>query len=441
MSEQVQPTFAFHTMGCKLNYYDSEVMASELQGAGFSRCREWMDADLVILNTCTVTNKSDAESRNLIRKFRKNNPNGFLVVTGCYAQAKTDDLRAMEEIDLVTTNVDKYNVAPIVSAYRGAGRVSEEPHDIMEKRPAEFRLLDRFEAKTRAFVKIQDGCNLRCAYCIIPYVRGNNRSIPIPDVLSQFRLLAENGIREVVLTGIHIGTWGRDFRPRKHVTDLLRAFEETDLDLWVRISSLDSPEIPDEMIDLIAASERIVPHLHIPLQAGDDRTLRRMRRIYKTGQYRDRVEKLREAMPDICLGADVIVGFPGETEEEFESTVAFLESIPMDYLHVFPYSNRTGTAASKFGEQVNGRISRNRGRLLREFSERRKREHYARHVGQTRQAIVVNKPLGGRTRSALTDNYIEVPLDAPESLVGQRVEVTIGKEVLNRWDAPIPWAV
>ncbi|CAM2005397.1 tRNA (N(6)-L-threonylcarbamoyladenosine(37)-C(2))-methylthiotransferase MtaB [Acanthopleuribacter pedis] len=436
MQQTARPSFAFHTMGCKLNFYDSEVMAGGFEAAGFRRERDMLAADLVIINTCTVTNKSDVESRNLIRKFRRRNPNGFLVVTGCYAQAKTEDIRAMEEVDMVTTNVDKYNVAPIVEAYRGAGRFVEEPHDIMEKRPAEFRILERFEAKTRAFIKIQDGCNLRCAYCIIPYVRGNNRSIPIDDILEQFRVLQRNGIREVVLTGIHIGTWGRDFRPRLHLTDLLRAFEETDIDLWVRISSLDSPEIPDAMIELMANSRRIVPHLHIPLQAGDDRTLRRMRRIYKTDQYRDRVLRLREAMPDICIGADVIVGFPGETDEEFESTLAFLNEIPMDYLHVFPYSNRTGTAASKFTEQVNGRVSKNRGRILREFSARRKQEHYRRFVGQTRPAIVVPKAIGGRSHTALTDNYIEVPYDARPDEVGQRIEVVVSEEVSRPEEQP-----
>ena len=427
-------SFALHTMGCKLNFYDSEVIGAELEQRGFVRREHWLDADLVILNTCTVTNNSDAESRNLIRKFRRRNPNGFLVVTGCYAQAKTHEIRAMEEVDLVTTNVDKYNVAPIVDAFRGAGEIAEEAHDIMEKRPAEFRLLERFEAKTRAFVKIQDGCNLRCAYCIIPFVRGNNRSVPIAQFLEQMRILADRGVQEAVITGIHIGTWGRDFRPRQHLTHLLEAFETSDIDMWLRISSLDSPEIPDEMIQLLAQSNKIVPHLHIPLQAGDDRTLRRMRRVYKTAQYRDRVEKLRQLMPHLCIGADVIVGFPGETEEEFAATEAFLDAIPMDYLHVFPYSNRQGTAAGNFPDQINGRIIKNRGRVLRAYSEKRKAAHYRRHIGQTRTAIVLPKPLDGYPRSALTDNYIEVGVDLPETMVGQRTSITIGEQVMQRWE-------
>ncbi|MDJ0840523.1 MAG: tRNA (N(6)-L-threonylcarbamoyladenosine(37)-C(2))-methylthiotransferase MtaB [Acidobacteriota bacterium] len=428
-----QPSFAIHTMGCKLNFYDSEAMAAGLEDAGFTRCTDWQQADLAVLNTCTVTNSSDAESRNLIRKYRRRNQNGFLVVTGCYAQAKSADIRAMEEVDLVTTNVDKYNVAPIVKAFRGAGELFHEAHDIMEKRPAEYRILDSFASKTRAFIKIQDGCNLRCAYCIIPFVRGNNRSVPIPAVLEQLQVLEDKGVQEVVLTGIHIGTWGRDFRPRKHLNDLLAAIEASPLKLWIRISSLDSPEIPDEMIELMRHSKQIVPHLHVPLQAGHDRTLRRMRRIYTTTQFRERILKLKEAMPHICLGADVIVGFPGEIEEEFAGTEAFLESIPMDYLHVFPYSNRTGTAASKFPDQVNGRIIKNRGRILREFSERRKQEHYRRHIGQTRPAIVLPKALDGKPYSVLTDNYIEMGIDVPGEMVGKRIEVTLGREILTRW--------
>jgi len=430
--------FAIHTMGCKLNFYDTEAMSAGLEESGFVRTREWLEADLVILNTCTVTNASDSESRNLIRKFRRRNPNGFLVVTGCYAQAKTEDLRAMEEVDMVTTNVEKYNVEPIVQAFHGAGKIFEESHDVMEKRPAEYRILDQFESKTRAFIKIQDGCNLRCAYCIIPYVRGNNRSVPISAILEQLRVLERQGVREVVFTGIHIGTWGRDFRPRVHFTELLRAFEESDIDIWLRISSLDSPEIPDEMIEIIKNSNRILPHLHIPLQAGDDRTLRRMRRVYLTGQYKDRILKLREAMPHMCLGADVIVGFPGETEEEFSQTEAFLNEIPMDYLHVFPYSNRQGTAASNFEMQINGRIIKNRGRLLREFSERRKMAHYERHIGQTRRAIILPKSLDGKPYSALTDNYIEIGVDVPPEMVGKRLNVEITADVLSRWSVNQP---
>jgi len=434
------PTFAIHTMGCKLNYYDSEAMAAGFTEAGFQREPSVWDADLVLLNTCTVTNKSDAESRNLIRKFRRRNANGFLVVTGCYAQARTAEIEAMTEVDLVTTNVDKFNVTPIVEAFRGAGKVVEQPHDIMEKRPAEFRILDHFESKTRAFIKIQDGCNLRCAYCIIPFVRGNNRSIPIANILDQMRVLADQGVQEVVLTGIHIGTWGRDFRPRKHLTDLLYAMARSDIDIWVRVSSLDSPEIPDEMIDLMANSDKILPHLHIPLQAGDDRTLRRMRRIYTTAQYRDRIEKLKSEIPDICIGADVIVGFPGETDEEFAQTEAFLEAIPMDYLHVFPYSQRQGTAAAKFADPVNGRISKNRGRILREFSERRRREHAQRHLDQVRPAIVLPKAMDGFPRSILTDNYIEMGVNLPETMEGQRIEIELTQAALKRFD-PTPNAV
>lgn len=435
-------TFAIHTMGCKLNFYDSEAIGTALEGHGLRRQKNWLDADLVILNTCTVTNNSDVESRHLIRKFRRRNPNGFLVVTGCYAQARGEEIRAMEEVDLVTSNVNKYEVAPILAAFHGAGRVAEEAHDIMEKRPAEYRILRHFDAKTRAFIKIQDGCNLRCAYCIIPFVRGNNRSLPIDAVLEQLRVLEVKGIQEVVLTGIHIGTWGRDFRPRLHLTDLLQAIEESELDLWLRISSLDSPEIPDEMIALMAASRKIVPHLHIPLQAGDDRILRRMRRQYNRAQYRERVEALKAALPAICIGADVIVGFPGESEESFARGEAFLNEIPMDYLHVFPYSNRQGTAAAGFSERINGRIIKNRGRVLREFSERRKRAHYLRHLGQTRRAIVLPKPLGGFARSVLTDNYIEMGVDVPPDWVGRRIEVGLNDRILDRWkDGPLAFAV
>jgi len=429
------PTYSIHTMGCKLNFYDSEVIANGLENHGFKKSSDPYSSDLLLLNSCTVTNNSDSESRNLIRKFRRNNNNGFLVVTGCYAQAKKADISAMEEVDFVTTNVDKYDVNPIVRAFHGAAVHSSESHDIMEKRPAEFRILERFEAKTRAFIKIQDGCNLRCAYCIIPFVRGNNRSVPLENVVKQIKTLDSSGVREVVLTGIHIGTWGQDLQPKTTFTDLVHGLDQADHNLWIRISSLDSPEIPDKLIDLMKNSRKVVPHLHIPLQAGHNATLIRMGRGYTIEQFKDRVLKLKENMPEICIGADVIVGFPGETDEEFAGTEAFLNSIPMDYLHVFPYSNRSGTRASKMKEQINGRIIKNRARILREFSAIRRSQHIERHADTNRNAIIIRSKNKEAPYKALTDNYIECNLnhhalkdkiqEEQLELSGRRLEIRI----------------
>lgn len=415
------PRFAIHTMGCKLNFYDSEVLAQELQARGFHRVDSHQCADLNILNSCTVTNNSDAEARNLIRRFRRENPNSFVVVTGCYASVDPGKVRAMEEVDFVSTNAGKYDVGPMVAAFHGAGAIDQQDHDIMEKRPAEFRLLERFSCKTRAFVKIQDGCSLRCAYCIIPMVRGNNRSVAAADVLAQLRLLEDGGVEEAVLTGIHLGTWGQDLRPRRRLLDLLNTLEASDLRLWIRISSLDSPEIPDELIRHMQTSRLIVPHLHIPLQSGNDATLRRMRRIYSSEQYANRVAALRQALPHACLGADVIVGFPGESEEEFAETEAFLRRAPLDYLHVFPYSNRSGTAAAGFPGQVNGRVIRNRSRALREWSEHLRQRHRERHAGTIRPAILLPAQGSAGYLHALTDNYIECTCAADAELVGRRV--------------------
>jgi threonylcarbamoyladenosine tRNA methylthiotransferase MtaB len=408
-------------MGCKLNFYDSEVLAQELKARGFERVDSHHSADLNILNSCTVTNNSDSEARNLIRRFRRQNPNCFVVVTGCYASADPGKVRAMEEVDFVSTNAGKYDVEPMLAAFHGAGAISQQDHDIMEKRPAEFRLLERFSCKTRAFVKIQDGCSLRCSYCIIPMVRGNNRSVAAADVLAQMRLLADGGVEEAVLTGIHLGTWGRDLRPRAQLLDLLNALEASDLTLWIRISSLDSPEIPDELIRHLQTSRLIVPHLHIPLQSGSDATLRRMRRIYTSAQYANRVAALRQALPHACLGADVIVGFPGESDEEFAETEAFLHRSPLDYLHVFPYSNRSGTAAAAFADQVNGRVIRNRSRALRELSDHLRQKHRERHAGTLRPAILLPAHGPSGPLQALTDNYIECSCVADSNLIGRRV--------------------
>ncbi|PIE01593.1 MAG: tRNA (N(6)-L-threonylcarbamoyladenosine(37)-C(2))-methylthiotransferase MtaB [Acidobacteria bacterium] len=426
------PTYAIHTMGCKLNFYDSEAMSTGFEKEGFKRTDNLYTADLLLLNTCTVTNNSDAESRNLIRKFRRRNPNGFLVVTGCYAQARTEDVSAMEEIDFVTTNVNKYDVSPIIKAYNGAGAVFTEAHDIMEKRPAEFRLLNDFKAKTRAFIKIQDGCNLRCSYCIIPFVRGNNRSVSLADILKQVDVLIKKQVKEVVLTGIHIGTWGRDLKPRQSLVDLLAALDEQCPEIWIRISSLDSPEIPDRLIELIKNSSHIVPHLHIPLQSGHNATLKRMRRGYSVEQFKERVGRLKAEIPDLCIGADVIVGFPGETEEEFQGTEAFLHSIPMDYLHVFPYSNRSGTRASGMKDQINGRIIKNRARVLREFSARRKLQHQEQQHLKIRPGIIIQSKKEHRAYKVLTDNYVECLLNHQPLLDKIQDQTLAGKRVMVR---------
>jgi threonylcarbamoyladenosine tRNA methylthiotransferase MtaB len=416
-----RPTFALHTMGCKLNFYDSEVIAAELQQAGFQRTEEALGADLLILNTCTVTNKADQEARHLIRKFRRRHPGGFLAVTGCYVQAQKQDIEAMEEVDFLFTNVQKYDVKALVRAFHGSTEPAVEAHDIMEQRPAEFRLLEEFEAKTRAFLKVQDGCNLRCAYCIIPFVRGNNRSVPLGPLTDQLSLFAEKGIREVVLTGIHIGTWGRDFRPRQRFSDLaeglLSHVLKHHLPLQIRISSLDTPEIDEHLIALLQAHpDVLVPHLHLPLQSAHNDILRAMHRQYSVEAYRDVLQLLNERLTDHCLGADVIVGFPGETDEIFEQSMIQLDSIPLDYLHVFPYSNRTGTKASLLSGQINGRTSKNRARRLREWSAKRFHLHLMTQLDRPQRAIVLRQtdPEFPESLSALTNTYINCRIDAAE---------------------------
>lgn len=418
-------TYAIHTMGCKLNIYDSEVIAQALEDAGFVRLEDVEAASLVVINTCTVTGKSDAEARHLMRRIKRRNPSCFLAVTGCYAQSQMAQIQAMPEADFVSSNVGKYRLDPLIEAYHSGHAELRSAGAIHQQTQADFELLARIRAKTRGFVKIQDGCHFRCAFCIVPYVRGPSRSVPADKILNQLDVLDRAGLAEVVLTGIHIGSWGQDFRPKRQFVDLLDEIDQADFNLWIRLSSLEPTEISDHLIALLQSSKTIVPHLHLPLQSGCDATLSRMNRRHTTARFRARAQTLKETVPDICIGADVIVGFPGETPEEFRQTRQFLEESPLDYLHVFPFSRREGTAAAEMPDPVDPQTVRQRAAELRALSDAMRRRHVARHLHTQRPAIVLPKPLAGRPRSALTDNYIEVAVHAPAESVGTRCIVAM----------------
>ena len=396
---------AIETLGCKLNQYDSEAIIQELDDGQMDTVNQIEDADIVIVNTCTVTNNGDADSRKVIRQIHRANPEAKIMVTGCYAQLDPDSIKDIEGVAWVGGNVNKYQgtaealqkmVQPAFSSTLpglndcGAGKklaleqgaelgAEEEKLDLSgigDVGDAEHAILKGHGSRIRGFLKIQDGCDFRCSYCIIPYARGNNRSVSLEHILVQAQTMAQQGMAELGITGVHIGTWGRDMRPRLPFSHLIKALAEQGPDVWYRISSLDSPELDDVLIEMMKQyPHKIVPHLHVPLQSGAQEILKKMRRRYSPQAFNTILHKVVDQVPGVTLGTDIIVGFPGETDEHFAETLANLEESPLHYLHVFRFSKRSGTPAASMTNQVPGDIATKRSKILRDWSDQRWEKH------------------------------------------------------------------
>jgi threonylcarbamoyladenosine tRNA methylthiotransferase MtaB len=330
-------TVAFATLGCKANQYDTSFLESQLAQRDYQLVDFKEKADIYVFNTCTVTDGADLDSRNLIRRAKRRNPEAFTVVTGCYAQTKPKEVAEIEGVDLVLGNDKKHSLFTYLEQGRPE-KTKVEVDNIFLQTELETFGMASYAKNTRAFVKIQDGCNQFCTFCIIPYARGRNRSISIPRVLEELKRLSEAGFKEAVLTGIHIGTYGLDLAEPTSLYELLKAIEETRPIHRVRVSSIDPEEVSEEMVELFAGAKTLCPHLHIPLQSGDDEILKMMRRRYSVKDFARLCESLAAKIPRVCLGTDVIVGFPYEEGQRFENTFALLRDAPVHYFHVFPFS-------------------------------------------------------------------------------------------------------
>jgi len=360
-------------------------------------------AGLIILNTCTVTAAADDEVRQTVRRLHRQHPEARIVVTGCYAQRAPEEIAAIDGVALVVGNSHKTQIPDLVSApYHGEIAVA----DIFDQRDfLSAPVISASDDRTRPNLKIQDGCNNRCSFCIIPYVRGRSRSAPADQVIAQVRSLAVK-YREIVLSGINLGRWGRDFPGRVRLVDLLRRLlDETPVER-LRLSSVEPMDFSDDLLDLMAQSPRIARHVHAPLQSGSDAVLRRMHRKYRPRHYEDRISKARARMPDCAVGADVMTGFPGETLQEFEETVAFIEKLPFTYLHVFTYSERPGTPAAESVARIPMNIRKHRTHILRGLAARKNLEFRRSMIGQTLSVVTLDD-------GALSSNYIKVKLAAP----------------------------
>ncbi|WP_224981806.1 tRNA (N(6)-L-threonylcarbamoyladenosine(37)-C(2))-methylthiotransferase MtaB [Geomonas agri] len=411
---------AITTLGCKINQFESAAMTEALQQDGYSFVPFSESADIYVINSCTVTAKTDAESRRLIRRATRMNPEARVVITGCYAQMAGDELLKLPGVNLILGNSEKKD---IVGFIKGLGDAPQAVvSDISQQRSGERTPLESFAEHTRAFLQVQNGCDARCAYCIVPYARGASRSVAPQEALDGMAAFAAKGFQEIVLTGIHLGAYGLDLEPATDLLGLMRLAEDQGVVRRLRIGSVEPTEVPAEMIEFMAGSKMVCPHLHLPLQSGSDGVLARMNRGYDTTLFRSVVEALVAAMPDVSIGSDVIAGFPGETEEEFQETLSFIESLPLAYLHVFPFSQRPGTPAATMAAQVQPRVIKERAEALRLLSEKKKAEYAARFVGRELQ-VLVQKDEGGR--KGLSRNYLPVLIEECEDLVNHEVTVLI----------------
>ncbi len=408
--------------GCRATQADGAAIERQLLDRGLDRAASPAEAEVVVLNTCTVTASADQDVRSAIRRIHRNNPETKIVVTGCYAQRAPEEISAIPGVSLVVGNSHKHAVADYAVPLASAGGFvpltqiggAEGSNIVVGDIFAHTELLaapvfdgdDAFE-KTRPNLKVQDGCNNRCSFCIIPFVRGRSRSLQLEHVVREANELVARGYREVVLSGINLGRWGRELTPRMNFAAMLRAvLDHTEIEK-LRISSVEPMDWTNELIELVATSPRIAKHAHVPLQSGSDRVLRRMHRKYRPWHYADRIERIRRAMPDAAIGADVMVGFPGETVEEFEETRALIERLPFTYLHVFTYSSRPGTPSAEMPDQVPVQVARERNRVLRELAERKKHEFLKSFVGRELEALTLTRQENGCTE-ALSDNYLNV---------------------------------
>ena len=398
-----QKRVSFHTLGCKLNFSESSTLARQFEQGGFRRVEPSEPTDVAVINSCSVTEHADKKCRNIIRKIHRRNPDAIIAVTGCYAQLKPNDIAAIDGVDIVLSNNDKGDLYKRVVELRD--RQKTEVYSCSVEQLTRFFAAYSSADRTRSFLKVQDGCDYKCAYCTIHYARGASRNMPIAEIVKEAEEIAAAGQKEIVITGVNTGDFGRTTGEK--FIDLLRALDKVEGIERYRISSIEPNLITDEIIEFCAASPKFQPHFHIPLQSGSTRILGLMRRRYTAERYRERIAKIRELMPDAFLGVDVIVGFPGEGEEEFMETYTLLEEVGASFLHIFPFSERPGTPAVSMPNKVQSRIATERVARLEELSERLHRSFAERFLGTEREVLFESTDHDGMMYG-YTDNYLRV---------------------------------
>ena len=413
-------TSAFYTLGCKLNFSETSTISRHLKEIGFVK-NEFNDgADLFVINTCSVTENANKECRRIIRKAKKISPNSFVVVTGCFAQLKPKLMSEIEGVDMVLGANEKFNLPTLLVDLNNKNK--SEIHGC-EIEDLNYYSSFSMEERTRSFLKIQDGCDYPCTYCTIPLARGKSRCDTVENILINASKIAKNGIKEIVITGVNIGEF-IDPKTNENFYNLIKKLEDVDGIERYRISSIEPNLITDEIIKFVKHSKKFMPHFHIPLQSGSDEILGKMKRRYNARLYKEKVLKIAKEIPEVCIGADVIVGFPGETDELFNSTLNFIKDLPLSYLHVFSYSERDNTMAINFDGVVSKQERSERSKMLRILSEKLQRAHYERFLGTTQTALMERENKNSFL-FGYTDNYIKVRIPFSKDFVQQKLKITL----------------
>jgi threonylcarbamoyladenosine tRNA methylthiotransferase MtaB len=413
---------AFHTLGCKLNFSETSAIARQMQERGFTTVDFEEASDVYVINTCSVTDQADTKCRNIVRKAMKQNPNAYVVVVGCYAQLKPKEIASIKGVDLVLGAAEKFKLPEIITdlTKNPCGQVLAS-----EISNANF-FVDAYSVgdRTRSFLKIQDGCDYKCSFCTIPLARGKSRSDTPENILKNAKDLAAKGVKEIVLTGVNTGDYGKGIEGDFTFFDIVKLLDEVEGIERFRISSIEPNLLTDEIIEFVAQSKRFMPHFHIPLQSGSDKMLKLMQRRYKSDLYKSRVEKIKNVMPHACIGVDVIVGFPQETDYDFLDTYNFVNELDISYLHVFTYSERANTKAIEMDGVIPVPVRNQRNAMLRTLSEKKKRYFYQQFLGTSRLALMEQEQ-HGNVMHGFTDNYIKVSMPFDALYVNQLVNVQL----------------
>ena len=398
---------AFYTLGCKVNQYETEAMLELFEKEGYEKAETEDYADVYVINTCTVTHMSDRKSRQYIRRMKKKNPDAIIAVVGCYSQVSPEEILSIDEVNLVMGTNDRKKIVEEVKKIDASRKVSTVD-DIMKVKAFEEIEINKTNGKTRAFMKIQDGCDRYCSYCIIPYARGRVRSRDLESIVKEVENLASNGYKEVVLTGIHVASYGKDIKETDiKLLDVIKQINDIEGIERIRLSSVEPILFTDEFVEAVSTMDKVCPHYHLSLQSGCDETLKRMKRRYTTEEYKAIVDRLRAAIPNVSITTDVIVGFPGETNEEFDKTYEFLKDIELTHMHVFKYSPRKGTPAATMENQVDPSTKHDRSEKLLQLNEENFNK-FGQKMLDKEFNVLFEQKVGDNKYEGLTENYVKV---------------------------------
>jgi threonylcarbamoyladenosine tRNA methylthiotransferase MtaB len=414
---------AFYTLGCKLNFSETSSISRMFENRGYEKVDFQANPDIFIINTCSVTENADKKCKKVVKEAKKINPDAFVTIIGCYAQLKPKEISEIKGVDAVLGAAEKFQLIDKLDGFTKKDKPQVLASDIKEAKS--FNNAFSINDRTRTFLKVQDGCNYHCAFCTIPLARGKSRSDTIENIVKSANQIASEDVKEIVLTGVNTGDFGiQDGKRKERFVDLVKELDEVEGIERFRISSIEPNLLTNEIIEFVSQSKRFVPHFHVPLQSGSNKILRKMRRRYLRELYEDRVAKIKQLMPQCCIGVDVIVGFPGETDEDFLETYHFLKELPVSYLHVFTYSERPNTDADEMDEVVPMRVRNERSKMLRSLSEKKKRAFYEENVGRE-EVVLFEKDIHDGLMEGFTDNYVRVVAKYDPILINELKKVKL----------------